>query len=119
MKALIVTSLLLASLSAQARIACTASVLEFFADGTSRRESAELKVDLETVKDISMSAELDGRAFVFNGSKEDNTYLVSITWGPDYRTGALTTASFNPAGRLQISMVDNGLVHKLECFNNK
>lgn len=35
---------------------------------------------------------------------------------PDYTKGSLTTASFSPEGRLQLSVVVKTLVHKLECF---
>lgn len=101
---------------AQAAVECKASVTETFADGTQRREEAVLKTEVDNGHDIILSAELDGRAFVLSGNHSDEIYMLSITWGPDYRIGSLTTGSFSPKGRLQISMVDNALVHKVECF---
>ncbi|KYG63245.1 hypothetical protein AZI85_04200 [Bdellovibrio bacteriovorus] len=98
------------------KIECTAQVFESFPDGTARRESAPLTVETESVRHIALSASLDGRAFVLSGDKESGPYFVSITEEPDYTKGSLTTAEFSKEGRLQLSVVQGRLTHKLECF---
>lgn len=116
MKFLAIMFLSLLTSAAQAAIECKATVTEILADGTQRREEAVLKTEVDNGHDIILSAELDGRAFVLSGNHEDQVYMLSITWGPDFRIGSLTTGSFSPKGRLQISTVNNSLVHKVECF---
>ncbi|MNK51246.1 hypothetical protein D3C87_701440 [compost metagenome] len=119
MRALIFISILMAGLTAQAKIECKATVTEFLADGSKRYEEKALTTDLENDVNIILSADLDGRSFVLSGNKPDNTYFLSITWGEGYRQGTLATAAFSPAGRMQVSMVDNSLIYKVECFNNR
>lgn len=99
-----------------AKFECTAHVFDTFADGTVRAESVPLTIEKESARDITLTADLDGKGFTFSGEKENGPYLVSITDEPDYTKGSLTTASFSPEGRLQLSVVVKTLVHKLECF---
>ncbi|WPU65911.1 hypothetical protein [Peredibacter starrii] len=103
--------------TAQAQsISCTAQVFESFPDGSTRQERKELTVETENPVHISLSTDLDGRGFTLSGNKEYGPYFISITEEPDYTKGSLSTAEFSKDGRLQISIVDGRLVHKLECF---
>jgi hypothetical protein len=99
-----------------AQITCSAQVFESLADGSMRVAEVPLTVETETAKNITLTADLDGKGFTFSGDKENGPYLVSITDEPDYTKGSLTTASFSLDGRLQLSVVVKTLVHKLECF---
>ncbi|KYG69360.1 hypothetical protein AZI87_09230 [Bdellovibrio bacteriovorus] len=104
------------SFAASEKIECTAQVFESFPDGTARRESVPLTIETESAYHMALSASLDGRAFVLSGDKSKGPYFVSITEEPDYTKGSLTTAEFSKEGRLQLSVVQGRLTHKLECF---
>ncbi|WP_413290409.1 hypothetical protein [Bdellovibrio sp. HCB337] len=96
---------------------CTAEVFESLSDGSVRTKKVPLKVENESVTRITLSADLDGRGFTFSGEKE-GPYFVTISEEPDYTKGSMTTANFSKEGRLQLSVVNQSLVHKLECFKN-
>jgi hypothetical protein len=110
------TATLAATFAWAENIKCTAEVFESLSDGSMREASVPLIVEKESAKNITLTADLDGKGFTFSGDKENGPYLVSITDEPDYTKGSLTTASFSPEGRLQLSVVVQTLVHKLECF---
>jgi len=103
----------------QAQFDCTAQVFEALPNGKARQEVVQMTPEYESEHRIVLSAELDGRAYTFNGPKKSGPYLVSITEAPDYTKGSLTTSDFSPEGRLQISVVNGQLVHKLECYRTQ
>ena len=114
----VLISTLVFSSAFAAKIECTAQVFESLPNGSNRHMSVPLTVEKETAQSITLTADLDGKGFTLSGDKENGPYLVSITDEPDYTKGSLTTASFSPEGRLQLSVVVQTLVHKLECFKS-
>jgi hypothetical protein len=99
------------------KIKCTAEVSEILNTNERITKTAELDVIDESELYISLSIDLGGKNFSFSGNKKDNIFYVSITELPNYDQGALTTSAFSIDGRLQLSLVNKNVVHKLECFN--
>ncbi|WP_413558970.1 hypothetical protein [Bdellovibrio sp. HCB209] len=101
--------------ASEKQFSCTAEVFESFDDGSVRVEKIPLTVEMNNPARIIIAGDLDNRAFTLNGPKE-GPYLISITEGPEYNKGSISTAEFSAEGRLQLSTVKGPLVHKIECF---
>lgn len=100
-------------------IDCKAQYLEFLENGTTISEQVPLDIIESTEHYIQLSADLRVKNFSFSGDLKQNTFYVSITDLPDHTAGSLTTASFSNDHRLQLSIVNENIVYKLECFKNK
>jgi hypothetical protein len=99
------------------QISCTAEASEILTNGQRVSETLQLDIIDQSEIYISLSVDLKGFNFSFSGDKKGNSFYVSITQLPNYDQGALTTTAFSADGRLQLSIVNKEVVHKLECFN--
>lgn len=99
-------------------ISCTAQYLEFLTDGTTISEQVPLNIIESTEYYIQLSTDLKQKNFSFSGDLKQNTFYVSITDVPDHTRGSITTAAFSNDHRLQLSIVNENTVYKLECFRN-
>lgn len=106
----------LAAPISSSNVTCTAKYFEVLPDGSAKRAESVLKVLEESSAHLLLETELEGRGYVFNGPKSDGPYLVTISKAPDYTTGSNATTEFSEQGRLQISVVEGPIVHKLECY---
>jgi hypothetical protein len=97
-------------------IHCTAQYLEFSNNGTTISEQVPLDIIESTEHYIQLSTDLRLKNFSFSGDLKQNIFYVSITDLPNHAAGSLTTASFSNDDRLQLSIVNENIVYKLECF---
>ncbi|KYG63151.1 hypothetical protein AZI86_15705 [Bdellovibrio bacteriovorus] len=107
--------LMAAPISAE-NVKCTAKYFEVLPDGNARKAESVLKVTDDSTAHLLLETELEGRGYVFNGPKKNGPYMLTISKAPDYTFGSNTTGEFSAEGRLQVSVVEGNIVHKLECY---
>lgn len=78
-------------------------------------EKVDLKINAENENYVRMDGEIGDIAFGFSGDRINNSYMISITEGPDYTHGILSRGAFDKDNYMQISNVKGSVVYKLEC----
>jgi hypothetical protein len=64
----------------------------------------------------SLEGELYGQLYFLTYNKQDEDGLLQIVDSADNTKGIVARSSFNKKGFMSLTLVDNQIVHRLECF---
>ena len=79
----------------------------------------EEKIALEKVLDdpatVKMEGEIGDHFFSVQGSKKSNSYLIMITFGPDYVSGVTASLTWDQKNQMRLAHVNKYDVAKVNC----
>jgi hypothetical protein len=106
------------ALATNSKIICTAEKSQIVSAGELVSEKKDLSIVDESNFYILLSTDLGEKNFSFSGDLQTGIFYLSIADLPELTRGVMTTASFSKDARLQLSIVDQSTVFKLECTQN-
>jgi hypothetical protein len=111
----IVTLLILFSSRAYS-LECTAHNRHVNESGVLIQSESKLITTLDTIDMASLEGELYGQLYFLTYNKQDEDGLLQIVDSADNTKGIVARSSFNKKGFMSLTLVDNQIVHRLECF---
>lgn len=96
-------------------ITCIAKQFTVTDKGMKDEVEKKLDVEMKAGSAVRLSIDIGDRYFVLAGDNATGDYLLTQAWGEGYRHGINATGSFTSSGRMQISLVEETRVFKLEC----
>jgi hypothetical protein len=110
----ILTLFILFSISAFG-IDCTASNRYVNTEGDLIQSEIQLTKTFDANKTLQFSGELNGQYYFFTYDLTQEDGLLQIVDANDNTKGIVSRSAFNKQGLVSLSLVDNQIVHRLQC----